>query len=276
MQIVDSLNDPGKGQGTGDDRFGFDEATGRAWVIDGSTDVGGRRVMASEESDAAWLAQAVSDAYAALTPRPDESIAAQVRRVLERVKARADSESLEPLETAPRNCWPTGAGIFLWRRNETHAEIAALGDCIGLIETEGDPVICGYVGKVDKEAEDARDMLKLSEAERLGALQDQRDMHNREDGYWVYGMDPDASDRAVITPFEAAAGRHVLLMTDGLFRLIAPYGRFTPKALLTAAIADGLPSLLETLRGFESSSEDDAKHGRLKTRDDACGVLIRF
>lgn len=276
MQIVDSLNDPGKGQGTGDDRFGFDEDTGRAWVIDGSTDVGGRRVMASEESDAAWLAQTVSEAYAALTPEPEDAIEAHMRRVLERVKAHADSESLEPLEMAPRYCWPTGAGIFFWQRDAANAEIAALGDCIGLIETDNNPVICGYVGKVDKETEEARDMLKLSEAERFKILQDQRDMHNRDDGYWVYGMDPAASDRAVITPFEAVAGRHVLLMTDGLFRLIAPYRRFTPKALLDAAIANGLPSLLETLRGFESSSEDDAKHGRLKTRDDACGVLIRF
>ena len=276
MQIIDTLNDPGKGQGTGDDRFGFDEVSGRAWVIDGSTDVGGWRVMASEESDAAWLAQTVSEAYAAIRPEPGEPIAKHVRRVLERVLDRASSESREPLDTAPRYCWPTGAGIFFWQRDANTAEIAALGDCIGLIETDGDPIICGYVGKVDKEAQEARGMLQLSEADRFKLLQDQRAMHNREDGYWVYGLDPEASDRAVVTPFEAIPGRHVLLMSDGLFRLVAPYGRYSEKQLLEAAISEGLPKLFETLRGFETSSDDDSKHGRLKTRDDACAVLIRF
>lgn len=276
MQIIDSLNDPGKGKGTGDDRFGFDTATGRAWVIDGSTDVGGRRVMASEESDAAWLAQTVSEAYAAISPTEDESTSAHMRRALERVKTRSAMESLHPLDQVPRYCWPTGAGVFFWQRNDTQAEIAALGDCIGLVETESEPLICGYVGKADEESETARAMLKLTDAERQKQFQAFRGTHNTENGYWVYGLDPDAADKALITSVEVIAGRHVLLMSDGLFRLVSPYQHFSPKEMLQAAIVQGLESIFQTLRGFETSSEDDAKHGRYKTRDDACAVLIRF
>ncbi|MEL6828645.1 MAG: hypothetical protein AAFO63_00780 [Pseudomonadota bacterium] len=276
MHIVDRLNDPGKGQGTGDDRFGFDVESGRAWVIDGSTDVGGCRVMASEESDAAWLAQAASEAYRAITPEAGEITTAHIRRALEQVHARAASECLEPLASVPRYCWPTGAGILFWQRSDSEADIAALGDCIGLVETDGEPLICGYVGKADEESKTARTMLKLTEAERQKKLQAFRSTHNTETGYWVYGLDPDAADQALITQIDVVAGRHVLLMSDGLFRLVSPYQHYSPQALLSAAIKDGLKSVFQTLRGFETSSEDDAKHGRFKTRDDACAVLIRF
>ena len=49
--VLETLNWPGGGLNgsekkvTGDDRFGFDEAAGKAWVLDGATDLGPYRLF---------------------------------------------------------------------------------------------------------------------------------------------------------------------------------------------------------------------------------------
>ena len=63
-------------------------------------------------------------------------------------------------------------------------------------------------------------------------------------------------------------------MTDGFYRLVSPYGRYTDAGLIEAASAKGLGALMSELRGMEASPEDDAKIGRFKTSDDATALLI--
>ncbi|MDJ0919552.1 MAG: protein phosphatase 2C domain-containing protein [Henriciella sp.] len=276
MQLLESINSPGKGVGTGDDRFGFDEAGGRAWVLDGSTDVGGRRVMASEESDAAWFAQALSEQFALSHPERDEAGRDYISRVISLVAEKAARHAREDLSQAPRYCLPTAAGVWLRRPENGKAEILSLGDCICLIETRSGVELVGYMEKPQEEADGARKLLQLSDTGRLAALQAQRAAHNTPEGYWAFGLQTEAAAHALHRQFEIEQGARAVLMSDGLFRLVTPYEVYTPETLYAEAARSGLAPLLNQLRELETSSDDNARMGRLKTSDDACALLVGF
>jgi hypothetical protein len=75
---------------------------------------------------------------------------------------------------------------------------------------------------------------------------------------------------------DAPAGTLVLAMTDGFYRLVSPYGRYSDAQLIEAVSAKGLGALLTELRAQEASPEDDARIGRFKTSDDATALLLEF
>lgn len=276
MRIIESINSPGKGMGTGDDRFGFDEAGGRAWVIDGSTDVGGRRVMRSQESDAAWLADTLSGQFALHPPKTSETGQAYLTRMIAAVATRAAKDSREDLTQAPRYVLPTGAGVWLRTLGGNQVEVLSLGDCICLIETSAGLDVIGYMEKPAEEAASARKLLALSASERLAALQSQRASHNTDDGYWCFGLQAEAAEKALHKEVELAPNGHALLMSDGFFRLITPYDYFSLQGLMDEAKEVGLADMINALRSLERSPDDNASMGRLKTSDDACAVLIAF
>jgi hypothetical protein len=68
----------------------------------------------------------------------------------------------------------------------------------------------------------------------------------------------------------------VLLVTDGFYRLVSPYGRYTDAQLIERAGREGLGALLTELRGMEANAADDARIGRFKTSDDATALLVEF
>ena len=112
--------------------------------------------------------------------------------------------------------------------------------------------------------------------DRLKWLQDVRAMHNTPKGYWVFGVQTEAASHIVYQDAPAPAGTKVLAMTDGFYRLVSPYGRYTDEGLIDAVIARGLGPLMRELRDMEASPEDDAKIGRFKTSDDATALLLEI
>ena len=84
---------------------------------------------------------------------------------------------------------------------------------------------------------------------------------------WIY-------DWNLASPPLIAPGTRILLMTDGFYRLVSPYGRYTDAGLIEAVNAKGLGPLMQELRGLESNPADDAKLGRIKTSDDATALLL--
>jgi hypothetical protein len=65
-------------------------------------------------------------------------------------------------------------------------------------------------------------------------------------------------------------------MSDGFYRLVSPYGRYTDEGLIDAVMDRGLGALMRELREMEASPEDDARIGRFKTSDDATALLVEF
>ena len=282
MRIVDSIASAGSSlgggmkRGTGDDRYVFDEAAGWACVIDGATDVGPVRIFKKQESDAAWYAEMFAGELLATPIGSDEAPKEFFPRFARRLQEQAAAASRVALDDAPRSSLPTAAAIWVRARGGV-IEGATLGDAIGIVaRPDGGVELIGDTGKPDEENVRAREVMKMTEADRRKWLQDTRELHNRADGYWVFGVQPEAADHIQHKRIDGPPGTRALIMTDGFYRLVSPYREYTDAELLNVANDKGLGFLLDKLRGLESSPEDDAAIGRFKTSDDATALLIEF
>jgi hypothetical protein len=280
MKLVDSISFPGSGlrggikTGTGDDRYAFDEAAGWACVIDGATDVGPVRIFSAAESDAARYAEIFAAEIVAKPADPRESPQAWLARLLPRLRAAVEREAKFPLKDTPLASYPTAAATWVRARRGV-LEGATLGDSIAIVRTpEGVVTVFGEASKPADEQKRALRVMAMTPEDRLKWLQDVRAIHNTPNGYWVFGVQPEAAAHIVYQTAEAPAGTNVLAMTDGFYRLVSPYGRYTDAELIEAAVSRGLAELMRELRGMEASPEDDAKIGRFKTSDDATALLL--
>lgn len=282
MKVIDYVASPGSKlgggmkSGAGDDRYVFDEAAGWACVIDGATDVGPVRIFGRGETDAARFAELFAAELLAAPAGANESPRAYFTRLLPRLRAATEKEIKVPLKDAPKSSYPTAAATWV-RASSGKVEGATLGDSIAIVRTPaGQVTVFGEAGKPAEEQTRAKRVMTMTPEERLKWLQDVRAIHNTERGYWVFGVQPEAAGHAVYQSVDAPAGTQVLAMTDGFYRLVSPYGRYSDAQLIEAAAAKGLGALLSELRAQEASPEDDARIGRFKTSDDATALLLEF
>jgi hypothetical protein len=285
FSFLDAVNFPATGK-TGDDRYGFDESAGTGWVVDGATDVGTRRVFPDQvesdtgvtfyESDAAWYAETLSERFTQ-PPQPGESAKAYLERVIHDIAARADADAIVPLADEPRHNMPSAGGI--WARREGDAvEFAMLGDCMGIVRTGGRTRLIGNLAAVQAEHALNRDQLKRPEGKAGGyaSAREDRNKINLPGEHFVFSVHPEAAAHAMVERVRLDGDGHILLMSDGFFRLIEPYKKYDVDGLMDAAMKDeDLLDLMGELRAQETNPDDDARLGRLKMRDDACALLLR-
>jgi hypothetical protein len=279
MKLLDSISFPGSQlgggmkTGTGDDRYAFDEAAGWACVIDGATDVGPVRIFSAAESDAARYAEIFAETIVRHPADAREIPQAWFARLLPRLRAAVEREVKISLKDAPLASYPTAAATWV-RVRKGRLEGATLGDSIAIVKSPGGVTVFGEATKAADEQGRARTVMAMTPEDRLKWLQDVRALHNTRNGYWVFGVQPEAADHIVHQSCDAPAGTKALLMTDGFYRLVSPYGRYTDEGLIDAVLDRGLGALMRELREMEASPEDDAKIGRFKTSDDATALLV--
>jgi hypothetical protein len=280
MKLIDSICAPGsalKGglkRGAGDDRFAFDEAAGWAAVVDGATDVGPVRLYSDAESDAAHYAELFARALVAHPALAGETPQDYFARFVPELRDAAARDMRVPLKDAPAASLPTAAAAWV-RARGGRLEGATLGDCIAILRTPSGAVsVLGDGGKPGDEQVRAKRVMAMTYEQRRQWLQDVRALHNTERGYWIFGVQPEAASRIVHQSVDAPPGSRALLMTDGFYRLVSPYGLYDEARLIEAASAKGLGALLSEIRAMESDAADDAKIGRFKTSDDATALLI--
>ncbi len=279
MRILDTLNSPGKSGTAGDDRYGFDEAAGRAWVIDGATDVGDIRLFGGE-SDAGWWAGALCDALA--RPAEINDVEAYFHDVIEAASARARIEARIDPDKAPGASRPCASGMWLrLRPGGGSVDLAWLGDCVALIaDASGGIRTFGDFEGVRDEARANRAWHAdgASPAKRREQLQASRAANtSSENGPPpVFSLDPASARVLNRAEIDIGPGAVALIATDGLYRTVSPYERFSDAALLEAAREHGLGHVAAELRALERDPADDARYGRLKRSDDACAVLVAF
>jgi hypothetical protein len=280
MKVLDYIAFPGSAldggmkKGGGDDRYVFDEAAGWACVIDGATDVGPVRIFAKGESDAARFAELFAAELLKQPAGAAETPQAYFSRFIPRLRAAVEKELRLPLKDAPLASYPTAAATWM-RVRDGKIETATLGDTVAIVRSpKGAISALGETGKPAEEQARAKKVMTMTPEQRLKWLQDVRAIHNTEQGYWVFGVQPEAAAHIVHQSAEAPPGARVLLMTDGFYRLVSPYGRYDDASLMDAVLDKGLGVVLAELRGMEASPEDDARIGRFKTSDDATALLL--
>ena len=282
MDLIDLVAAPGSAlgggmkRGAGDDRSVFDEAAGWAAVIDGATDVGPVRLFPEAESDAACFADLFARELVTHPARPDEPMLDYFGRIAISLREAAIRASRVTLTDAPLASLPTAAATFVRARNG-FLEGATLGDTLAIVrQPDGAIGLIGDGGKPADEQARAKKVMMMSPDQRLKWLQDTRALQNTPKGYWVFGVQSEAAAHIVIQTQPCPQGTRALLVSDGFYRLVSPYGRYTDAELIDQAGREGLGALLTELRSLEVNSADDAIIGRFKTSDDATALLVEF
>lgn len=280
MRVVDFITAPGSvldggmKSGGGDDRYAFDEAAGWACVIDGATDVGPVRIYPSAESDAARYAELFARVLVDTPLQAGETPQAYFTRITKTLADKATAESRIPFKDVPLASYPTAAATWV-RASNGKLEAATLGDSVAIVRTPSGAVsVLGEPGKPAEEQGRARKVMAMTPEQRLKWLRDVRAIHNTPKGYWVFGVQPEVAAHIVHQTIDAPPGTRALVVTDGFYRLVSPYGHMTDAELIERASKDGLGALMSELRGLESDAADNAKIGRFKTSDDATALLL--
>lgn len=281
IKILETLNWPGGGldahsvKVTGDDRFGFDESARTAWVLDGATDLGPYRLFETEESDAAWIAETVNRALMMRNPANFSDLKSFFADMFADVRKTAAKKSRIDLEKAEKSTLPIASGMWMWQAGEeTH--FVRLGDCIAVICTpDGRTDVLEHKSSAERETQTSMQLNAMSPEDRIKGLREIRAIQTTEPEHAIFGLSAHAVDNLIIETRALPEGSHVLLMSDGLWRIVDVYDMMSASEMMDRVIDKGIQPLARDMRRHEEEAARD-KSVRIKASDDACGVLIQF
>jgi len=259
------------------------DAPRAAWVLDGVTGINDRRLLPGA-SDAGWFVAQVQEALPALLSHapgiPTKNLVGALARELGR------RQSASWLDTRAGDGSETPAASFaLIRLLDEEIEIARLGDCLVLLESsDGAVTVMDHPVLAQIEAETKRAVLELRAnsitdpqqvLERMmPSLRAQRRRRNLPDGYGVLAAEQNCVSMLHVDRIPARALRHVLLASDGYYRLVDHYNAKTDAELVRETERQGADALVQQLRAIEAADPLGVAYPRLKMRDDATAVLI--
>ena len=249
-----------------------------AWAIDGTKGPYDRQLTPGP-TDATWHAHALDRALAAhYAQLPADPIAALARAAEQLSRAyRADAADA-PAHEQPSACLALAAcdtaGLL---------HVFNIGDCRILIEQRGAARPFGSSGIEPLETAAVAELKRLRRTagehdvrQRLRQLfrHNFETAMNQPGGYWV--VHPSLPWLHAVQHAALPAGKigHLLLASDGFYRLVNLFRAYDDAALLAAALGDGLPSLGAELRRREAEDPGCRDYPRLKPMDDASAILI--
>lgn len=271
LTLVEAISLAGDRAKQNDDAYGF--AHGRAWVLDGATDMMEQKLTRTA-SDAAWIAQAANASLHRAHPGSmrDAVRAASVDAAgaFAKLSATVSERWMSPISSLLMIEEAPGAlsGLDLG-----DSRVFALG-ADGAVELRG-----GHDG-VDDEVQLASrqtdaDKPLLQRTATIDMLRRARATLNREGSHWTFGLDPACADHARAWEIKLPRPAHVLLMTDGFSALTDRYGAYDAGGLVHAALDKGLQDLGRELRAIENA-DAGGRFPRFKKSDDATAVLLRW
>jgi len=264
-----------------EDSYGHagDEKYGAAWVLDGATGLGDRNYIANAYSDAAWYARQLSDAlreHSLSAMTPEAVFLAAIRQV-----AKQWHEQIGDAEV-PRYALPSAAGMWVrWKDNVLEA--ISLSDCRGWHVGAGGTLT--QLGLLDEDPNDAQVAAEVSRQQSAGvkpanmraaileSLRMRRRMMNEPDGYPIFSIHEETTRHLQLRRMEIAPG-HIVLCSDGLFRWVDIYREGSAAEFAVACIQD-ISGMLAQVREIENADADCTRFPRLKSQDDATGIVLR-
>lgn len=273
LTFVEAISLAGDRAKQNDDACGF--AGGRAWVIDGATDLQETKLTRTA-SDAAWIAHF---ANASLHAAHGGSLREIVRDASEEA-AEAFARIAGPV--AERWMSPI-ASLLIAEESADGVSGLYLGDCrMFALDADGASYEAGPTAEVsDAETKLASQQKEggkplLERAETIATLRRMRGELNREGAHWTFGLDPACAERARSWTLTLKRPAHVLLMSDGFSALTDRYRAYDSAGLVRAVLERGLQELGRELRGIENADSGGGKHPRFKKSDDATALLMRL
>jgi serine/threonine protein phosphatase PrpC len=251
-----------------------------AWAIDGATGVSERPPLVPGTTDAGWLAGDLNAALHAVFDDPEVDVGHALAAI--EAKLQADFLAIDREPATPAGEQPTAALAVAALQGEA-LHLLGIGDCRIIYEWH-----TGEFGEFNPSAIGPAEALIVAERCRLLAqypgedpwprlkvfIRPLRERANQEGGYSVVHPTRPWSKRLVRETREATAVRRLLLVSDGLYRLVDVFKAATAASLMQAAVTKGLSQLYTELRALEDADRDCSKYPRVKTYDDTSGILI--
>lgn len=268
-----------QGGDVNEDRFGVDQRI--AWVVDGATGLGDRRFLAGD-SDAQTFAAAASAIIPRIASDPGRSLQAVLIRLIDELRARFEptltAASAQPHEVP-------SAALAILRLCGPRLEYAVLGDCRIVIETGGGYRTAGSNSAL--EALDQKVGQRIRQLHDLGVtdgvelrrrlmplLREHRSRMNTEHGYWSLSLNPRAAQGAEYGTLHWTHGQRAVLMSDGFYRVIEPFGRYGVADFFLDAARGNLSAMAVQLRAMERADRQCLHFPRIKCADDATALCV--
>ena len=278
LETLDSLSDPG--------RFSNEDAVGAtsaaAWVVDG-TKGPFDHTLTPGPTDATWHARALNNAllaqFAELPVDPSLSLAGVAELLSDTY---AGNSAAAPPHEQPSACL---ALVAIDASMRLH--LFNIGDCRILLEKAGQVCTFGTSGIERFETAAIVELTRLRDTmgdaydpwpQLRGTLRRNFETAmNRPDGYWVVHPSLPWLHAVEHADFAVSDVDHVLIASDGFFRLVNVFGAYDAAGLVTGALGvGGLAALCAELRRREADDPTCRRHPRLKSMDDASAVLVRI
>jgi hypothetical protein len=262
---------------TNEDAVGFTGSA--AWVIDGATGVSDGDPLVPGTTDAAWLAGCLSENFR----RGFSELGADVNAILSAAQGEIEAEyrSLDLASQRSVAEQPSAAFSLAMLSDETLCFVG-IGDCSILFERHD-----GSIEEFNASDVGATESMIIEERQRL--LRDYpgddplprlkpfirkfREHVNTSAGYSVVHPTRPWFHRLKFNTILRSEVRHVLIVSDGLYRLVDVFGVFDSAGLMKAALSNGLEHLCDRLRNLETNDEACSRFPRVKVIDDTSGVL---
>ncbi|MDQ8189808.1 protein phosphatase 2C domain-containing protein [Roseibacillus persicicus] len=254
-----------------------------AWIMDGVTGITDRQLFPSSPTDAVWFVRTI-DRFLKEAAITQPNINALIRIAITETISRAKNESEDFLRTPPHLLPAASFSIICHSEDSLH--LASIGDCPilvkapnGSVQLFGDNRVTAFeaetislLSEFQHQAPEAPRETHL-EALREPLLQ-QRRHRNSSKGFWVADPTTNWLPQLVSVTIPEPEGCEILLCTDGLYRLCDLFHKYQPDSFFDKARTHGIPRLLEEVRHLESMDPNCTTTPRIKTSDDATGLLL--
>ena len=251
-------------------------------VIDGGTSVAECEYVDPIHGDVTWFVHAFTAALEQQL-RPGRGQEECVHAAVDSVRARF--EEITDRTAVPLHAWPIAAMTWMRvgeRDGSQRASLYGLGDCKSLLRTPDgacidldpfvnpqDAVLQAEIAKL--RAEGLTDPVERRER-MLPMLRARREFQNTQPAPTVLCLHPNGAFDARVRSIDLEPGTSLLIMTDGFYRLVDPYGRYMDSGLADACIAQGLPAMLDELRRHEAVVGGTGARA-VKAADDASAAI---
>lgn len=274
LTFVEAVSLAGDRKKQNDDALGF--AHGRAWVLDGATDLHDAPFTGAA-SDAGWIAHfanarlhaAGGGALRDVVRDASEAAAEAFARLLagrSHARWQAPISSLLMVEACPAGVRGLDLGDSRVFSLDAEGRVQAAG---------GPPDAADAESELAAQQTDADKPLLRREA-TVARLREMRAALNQPGASWAFCLDPACAEHAREWTLPLARPAHVLLMTDGFSALVDRYRAYDAEGLVRAALDKGLHQLGRELRAIEAEDAAGARHPRFKPSDDATALLMRL